>query len=110
MSDTNTLETVLATATENALAGGLTPEARVSLYSLALSMAADEFFLIEAEHPGTVSAEVLIALHQISTICQPNLTEDMVMESMTVIADILQGAPNGQEEEPNDGGSIIIAR
>jgi len=109
MSDTTTLEDVLATATSNALAGTLTPEARVSLYSLALSMAADEFFLIEAENPGTVSAEVLIALHQISTICQPGLTEDMVMESMTVIADILQGVPDGADEEPDDGGGLIIS-
>ena len=85
----NLVETVLMTATENALEGTLTDDARIEILRFALNMAADEFHRIEEEESGTVDPGVLIALHQLYTVCQPNLTTDDLMAAMNIIAEML---------------------
>jgi hypothetical protein len=88
-------ENTLRTATENALAGTLTDEARVALYRLCLTMAADEFHRLEKENPGSVEPEVLITILQISTVCDPEITQEKLFESMERIADMML---DGQED------------
>jgi hypothetical protein len=82
-------ETTLRTATENALAGTLTDEARVALYRLCLTMAADEFHRLEQINPGSVEPEVLITILQISTICDPEITQESLMQAMERMAEMM---------------------
>jgi hypothetical protein len=96
-------ETVLSTATENALAGTLTDEARVALYRICLTMAADEFFRLEQANPGTVEPEVLITILQITTVCDPDITQETLMEAMERMAEMMVPEISDATQEPISG-------
>jgi len=87
-----TFEDMLRAATDSALEGTLTDATRVGLYKLALTMAADEFYRIESDRPNAVNPEVLIVIHQISTICEPDVNTDKLMDTMGRMAEMMGGA------------------
>jgi hypothetical protein len=63
------LDTLFTTAIDEAIAGELSAEKRVTLYRVAMAVAAKEFHRIEATAGGTVAAEVLATLQHITHIC-----------------------------------------
>ncbi len=87
------LEDIIHSASENALAGTLTDSARIELYKLALTVAAEEFHRVEKGANGTsiVKPDILILLQQIAIICEPDVDTDMLMEQMTNIMEAFDG-------------------
>ena len=94
-----TLEDIIRGASQHALAGTLTDTARVQLYKLALTIAAEEFHRVEKEANGNavVKPDILILLQQISLICEPDVATDMLMMAMGQIAEAI-GEVDAKEE------------
>lgn len=73
------LEGILIDAAKRAATGTLSDKTRVSLYRLALTIAAEEFYRIESNAGGSVNPPVLMLLQQISALCSDKVDVTRLM-------------------------------
>lgn len=79
------LAQIIRTAAERAIDGELTDAERVTLYKLALTVAAAELHRVEQVNSGSVSPEALLILQQIGLLCDEGVDAERLLGGMGLI-------------------------
>lgn len=97
------LESLLARTSKAAIEGKLTDNDRVALYRLVLTVAANEFYRIEANSGhGLVSPEVLLLIQQIALVCEDEVDQQKLLGPMGLTEEDVSDAPQVE----GNGGSV----